>query len=191
MPINISNDIELNRFQAGYRGSKFLSELINNYYFPLSILDDFKVKNIIYPHAPLRLWKYQLDKLSLGFTSHFRAFDKCNMKLQRFVQYIFESNLGKLKKHLKWSLIKVVITVFPVTPVNHVGHVTYAKVVTQRPCVSHVYHVLLIVPVLFVASVTLVSFVIYVTYANHVMYVTFVDLVYLMKRGNPANIKSE
>ena len=128
---------------------------------------------------------------TLGLTFHFRDFNKCNKKLQRFVQYIFESNLGKLKKHLKWSLLKVVITVFPVTPANHVDHVTYAKIVTQRPCVSHVYHVLLTVPVLFVASVTLVSFVIHVTYANHVIHVTFVDHVYLMKRGNPANIKSE
>ena len=87
--------------------------------------------------------------------------------------------------------MKVVITVFPVTLVNHVDHVTYAKIVTQRPCVSHVYHVLLIVPVLFVAPVTLVCFVIHVTYASHVMYVTFVDPVFLMKKGNPANIKSE
>ena len=71
------------------------------------------------------------------------------------------------------------------------GHVTYAKIVTQRPCVSHVYHVLLIVPVLFVAPVTLVCFVTHVTYANHVIYVTFVDPVYLIKWGNPVNIKSE
>ena len=139
----------------------------------------------------LRGWKCQLNKLLLQLTFDIRDFDRCNKKLQRFVQYIFESNLGKLKKPLKWSLVKVVITVFPVTPVNHVGHVTYAKVVTQRPCVSHVCHVLLIVPVLFVAPVTLVSFVTHVTYANHVIYVTFVDHVCLMKRGNPANINSE
>ena len=87
--------------------------------------------------------------------------------------------------------MKVVITVFPVTLVNHVDHVTYAKIVTQRPCVSHVYHVLLIVPVLFVAPVTLVSFVTHVTYAFHVIYVTFVDHVYLMNQRNPADIKSE
>ena len=183
--------MELNRFQPKYRGSKFSSELIL-FLFPFEPWVTLKSQKTFYIlMQPLRGWKFRLNKLSLGFTFHFRDFNKCNKKLQRFVQYNFESNLGKLKKHLKWSLVKVVITVFPVTLVNHVDHVTYAKIVTQWLHVGHVYQVLLISYVLFVAPVTLACFVIHVTYANHVICVTFVDPVYLMNQRYPADMKSE